>query len=249
MNTRKRQGGAGVPVEYGLFQLVSWRTILAAGIKDLGARMERFRPRVCGYRKLEKRERVPIDPLGNLGMYWLKLAHKYVSVGWARQLKEYELLPSDWAALRVLYKHGRKPLTSLAYALGMSKGGTSKLVARLIRQKLVRSKVGPTDRRCRIIGLRIPGERLAEELAAVEFSSDRESFRYLGGRKRRQLFETLRAVVRHARAATPRPTPPAEATDVWGFRGIMAAVVSLNPGHLDWLDKDTALFGPPAATD
>jgi DNA-binding MarR family transcriptional regulator len=137
-----------------------------------------------------------MEPLRNLGTYWLGRAQTHVSRKWAKLLKEYDLIPSEWAALREMYKPGRTSPTALAQVLGMSKGGASKLVNRLVRKKLARKTVSAFDRRYHAVGLRIRGEQLVRDLLILERTNEFKSFRGIYGSKRRALFEGLQRMVR-----------------------------------------------------
>jgi DNA-binding MarR family transcriptional regulator len=153
------------------------------------------RRRPSRHRRLKKRVRTALNPPRSLLSYWLKLADRHVSRRLNRELKEYGLIYSDWKALRELYKHARMSLGALAPAIGMSKGGASKLVARLVRKGLVRKKVGDPDRRNRLISLRMPGEQLTPHLECVEFNANYECYQKLGSKRHARLLETLERVV------------------------------------------------------
>jgi DNA-binding MarR family transcriptional regulator len=161
------------------------------------ARMERIfaRRRPSRHRRLKKRVRPALNPQRTLLSYWLKLADKHVSRKLNRELKAYGLIYSEWQALRELYQRPRMPLSSLAAAIGMSKGGASKLVARLMKKKLVRKKVCDEDRRNRLIGLRMPGESVTSCLDHLEHVATYECYRKLGRRRHAQLLKTLEWVV------------------------------------------------------
>jgi DNA-binding MarR family transcriptional regulator len=151
--------------------------------------------RVCGYRKLKRHPRPPIQQAETLTIHWLKRVERRVCGKLARELKELGLITSEWEALREMYKPDRTSPLALARALRMSKGGASKLIDRLVKKKLVRKKVAAFDRRCRVVGLTMKGEQLVPYLSLMEFSTDYEAFRRLGGKMHRKLLEALRAVI------------------------------------------------------
>jgi DNA-binding MarR family transcriptional regulator len=118
----------------------------------------------------------PITQAQWLCNYWLKQADRRVSRYFAKALKASGIIASEWAALRELYKPGRNSSVGLATAIGMTKGGASKLVDRLVRKGLVSRTVGELDRRCRPVGLTRRGKNLVWHLAMSEEDADREFF-------------------------------------------------------------------------
>ena len=73
----------------------------------------------------------PITQAQWLGSYWLKRADRRISTSFAVDLKAWGIIASEWAALREMYRPGRNSSLGLATAIGMTKGGASKLVDRL----------------------------------------------------------------------------------------------------------------------
>jgi DNA-binding MarR family transcriptional regulator len=118
----------------------------------------------------------PITQAQWLCNYWLKRADRRVSRCFAKELKAWGIIASEWAALRELYGPGRNSSLGLATAIGMTKGGASKLVDRLVRKGLASRTVGELDRRCRPVGLTRRGKNLVWHLAIHEEDTDREFF-------------------------------------------------------------------------
>jgi DNA-binding MarR family transcriptional regulator len=126
-----------------------------------------------------RRPRMTFEPITQaqwLCSYWLKRADRRVSTSLAVQLKAWGIIASEWAALREMYRPGRTSSVSLAPALGMTKGGASKLIDRLVKKRLVRKTVGELDRRCRPVGITRRGKNLVWELAIHEENTDRRFF-------------------------------------------------------------------------
>src|SRR5262249_50004451 len=133
--------------------VVSQETTSGADIHTHGGRMEstqepslkrrrrRRKRRVCGYRTLKRAPRMRLGAPTSFAMYWLKRAERQVSSRLARELKELNLIPSEWHALRAMYESARTSPLALARSLNMTKGGASKLICRLVKKKLVRKKV------------------------------------------------------------------------------------------------------------
>lgn len=152
---------------------------------------------------LNRHEHVPGTPAWHNLRSWVRLAEKRVARTWAVPLKTLGLLPSEWEALREIYKFRWTSTVAIAQAIGMTKGGASKLIDRLIKQSLVRKEVHEIDRRYRPIGLTLDGELLVSHLADIECECDHQTFRRLGNKRSRRLLEALKRL-----ALPPRPVIP-----------------------------------------
>jgi DNA-binding MarR family transcriptional regulator len=130
----------------------------------------------------------------SLCSYWLKRADRHASGSFARHLKAYALLASEWAAIRQLYKPNRMSPVEIGQAIGMTKGGASKLVDRLVKMGYAIKRVGEFDRRFRTVELTERGQALVPRIARFVDNNDREIF---GNRNRRR--RLLRALKRVAR--------------------------------------------------
>ena len=127
--------------------------------------------------------------------YWVKLAEARFSKHFAKMLEEWRLIPSEWAVLRELYRPGRRSPVELGQVIGMTKGGASKLVDRLVKKGLVRKEVSEFDRRFRGVELTEYGREWVPFLAELEKSLDREFFGKLRGGGRYRLTECLKRVL------------------------------------------------------
>jgi DNA-binding MarR family transcriptional regulator len=127
--------------------------------------------------------------------YWVRLAGTRFSENLAKMLEEWRLLPSEWAVLRELYGPGRRSPVELAKVIGMSKGGMSKLIDRLVKKELVRKDVSKFDRRVRAVGLTAYGKDWVESIASLEKDLDREFFGKLRGGGRYRLTEYLKRIL------------------------------------------------------
>ena len=127
--------------------------------------------------------------------YWVRLAGTRFSENLAKMLEEWRLLPSEWAVLREVYGPGRRSPVELAKVIGMSKGGMSKLIDRLVKRKLVRKDVSKFDRRFRAVGLTAYGKEWVEFIASLEKDLDREFFGKLRGGGRYRLTEYLKRIL------------------------------------------------------
>jgi DNA-binding MarR family transcriptional regulator len=136
----------------------------------------------------------PIGELQTFFSHWLNRAEAQVAKKFARQVKELGIIPSEWAALRHMYRPGRTCSLALAEAIGMSKGGASKLIGRLVKKGLATREVGELDRRCRPVGLTTMGKRLVPLLALLAQDNDSKFFGKLPKKIRHSLMKALRRV-------------------------------------------------------
>jgi DNA-binding MarR family transcriptional regulator len=124
--------------------------------------------------------------------YWLRLADTHYSEDLEPELKGCSIIASEWTALRELYRPGRLSPSDVARAIGMTKGGTSKLLDRLIQKGLVEKRIGHSDRRFRTVELTEDGRYLVQLLAFSEERADRRFFRRLRLSGRCQLLKGLK---------------------------------------------------------
>jgi DNA-binding MarR family transcriptional regulator len=118
----------------------------------------------------------PVTGAQWLCSYWLERAERRVSKSFGERLKAYGIIASEWSALREMYRPGRTSSLALAPAIGMTKGGASKLIGRLVKKRLARRTVGELDRRCRPVRITRRGKNLVWELAMYEEKTDRRFF-------------------------------------------------------------------------
>jgi DNA-binding MarR family transcriptional regulator len=123
--------------------------------------------------------------------YWLKLADTRFAATFSRELKEWGLIPSEWAALRELYRPTPLSPLDVGRALGMSKGGASKLIDRLVERGLVIKKVGEFDRRHRTVQLTPHGRSIVPSLAYSEVRVHGRFFRRLPAKGHKRLMDAL----------------------------------------------------------
>src|SRR6201991_2954397 len=118
----------------------------------------------------------PIRPARSHLNYWVRQTHQRFAKNFGQQLKEAGIIASEWAALRELYRPQRCSPVVLGQAIGMSMGGASKLVSRLVAKGLAVKETLDFDRRFRSVGLTKQGKGLVVFLASIEKDSDREFF-------------------------------------------------------------------------
>jgi len=124
--------------------------------------------------------------------FWVRLAHTRFAKRFKRDLREFRLIASEWAALRELYRPGRLSPVDIGRAIGMTKGGASKLVNRLVKKRLVIKEVGTYDRRFRTVQITLEGKYLVGFFGSREKTAEEEFFRFMQPDEQRQLLERLR---------------------------------------------------------
>jgi DNA-binding MarR family transcriptional regulator len=133
----------------------------------------------------------PIRPARSHLNYWLRHTHQRFAKNFGRLLQETAIIASEWAALRELYRPQRWSPVALGQAIGMSKGGASKLVSRLVAKGLAVKDSNESDRRFRAVGLTERGRKLVVFLASMENDTDRECFAPLGNGRRFRLMQYM----------------------------------------------------------
>jgi DNA-binding MarR family transcriptional regulator len=127
--------------------------------------------------------------------HWLRHTDARFSKELARGLKKWNLIASEWEALRQMYNPARTSPLAMARALAMTKGGASKLIDRLIKKGLVEKQVASSDRRCRAVGLTRAGKRLVPCLAKLVVNTERRFFDRLTTYGRHGLMDDLKVIV------------------------------------------------------
>jgi DNA-binding MarR family transcriptional regulator len=146
----------------------------------------------------------PITQAQSLCSYWVNRAERHVSSSFTRKLQACGIIASEWAALRQLYGPQRMSPVEIARAIGMTKGGGSKLVDRLVKKGLAKKAVGEFDRRFRTVELTERAEELVRNLARFVDRVETDLFGIL--RRPYRLLRVLKRVVQ---------TTPKERVDIW----------------------------------
>ncbi|MFL6602388.1 MAG: MarR family winged helix-turn-helix transcriptional regulator [Steroidobacteraceae bacterium] len=152
---------------------------------------------LTGARRRQSKPWKRITQVQSLCSYWLKGADRHVSNSFAGRLKACGLLASEWAAVRYLYGPLRRSPVEVGAAIGMTKGGASKLVDRLVKKGLAIKTVGEYDRRFRSVELTEAGRNLVPRFARFVDKTNREIFGNLN--RRRRLLRALKRVVHNPR--------------------------------------------------
>jgi DNA-binding MarR family transcriptional regulator len=132
--------------------------------------------------------------------YWVKRADVRFSKSFVKILRQSQLIASEWAVVRELYGPTNWAPVELGRMMGMSKGGMSKLIARLVKKGYVTKKKNATDHRFRNVRLTKQGRLRVPLIAAMEKSVDREFFAPLEGGGRHRLTQSLQRILTHCRS-------------------------------------------------
>jgi DNA-binding MarR family transcriptional regulator len=110
----------------------------------------------------------------------------------------------EWVALRLLLDQAEVAPSALARAMGMTRGGVTKLVDRLIAKGLVVRRAGAEDRRYQALALTREGRALVPALAALADRNDAEFFGHLKPAERAAIEAALQEIARrHAMETVP----------------------------------------------
>lgn len=157
--------------------------------------MERTMPR-SNARRTRKVHRPPIAERRSLVTYWLSMAGARFSSRLVNNLKKWNVIPSEWTALRQIYVRNYLSLVDVVRAVGITKGGASKLIARLVKKGWVAKSKSTFDKRFCTLALTDEGEGLVQFLSMVENHLEEEFAIGIRPKSRRRLQAILRKLVR-----------------------------------------------------
>jgi DNA-binding MarR family transcriptional regulator len=127
--------------------------------------------------------------------FWLRFVSNHVSHAFARRLLASDVTVVEWVVMREMFDVEETSPGVLAERIGMTRGGVSKLVDRLVSKKLVTRRERSDDRRFQSIALTPAGRRLIPQLAALADQNDEEFFRPLSAGERAALIATMKKLV------------------------------------------------------
>src|ERR1700690_2699870 len=99
--------------------------------------------------------------------FWLRFVSNHVSKAFARKLLASGVTVAEWVVMREMLDDEETSPGVLAERIGMTRGGVSKLVDRLVTKKLVTRRERTDDRRFQSIALTAEGRRLIPQLAEL----------------------------------------------------------------------------------
>ena len=141
----------------------------------------------------------PVLPVGGLKRhvgFWLRFVSNHVSHAFARKLLASGVTVAEWVLMREMFDGEEISPGVLAERIGMTRGGVSKLVDRLVSRKLIARRERGDDRRFQSIALTAAGRRLVPQLAALADKNDEEFFHPLSTSERAALMATMKKLVR-----------------------------------------------------
>jgi DNA-binding MarR family transcriptional regulator len=137
----------------------------------------------------------PLAPVHSNLNHWVKVADRGFARPFARLLGECGIIASEWSALRQLYGPQWRSPIELGRMIGLSKGGASKLISRLVSKDLVDKRTNESDRRFRSVGLTRRGQAMVEFLAPLEKDCNRQFFSRLGNTRSFRLKEWIKQLL------------------------------------------------------
>ena len=127
--------------------------------------------------------------------FWLHFVSNHVSLAFARKLHVSGVTVAEWVLMREMFDEDETSPGVLAERIGMTRGGVSKLVDRLVDKALVTRRERTDDRRFQSIALTAAGRRQLPQLAAMADENDEEFFHPLTARERAALIATMKKLV------------------------------------------------------
>jgi DNA-binding MarR family transcriptional regulator len=136
--------------------------------------------------------------------FWLRFVSSHVSQAFAVKLQASGVTVAEWVVMREMYDDEESSPSVLAERIGMTRGGVSKLVDRLVSKNLITRRERDDDRRFQSIALTAAGRRLVPRLAALADQNDEEFFHPLSAGERAALVATMKKLVQaHGLQAVP----------------------------------------------
>ena len=128
--------------------------------------------------------------------FWLRFVSNHVSHAFARKLLLSGVTVAEWVVMREMFDEEEISPGVVAERIGMTRGGVSKLVERLVGKELVTRQDRSDDRRFQSIALTAAGRRLLPRLAALADQNDEEFFHPLSARERAALVAAMKKLVK-----------------------------------------------------
>ncbi len=127
--------------------------------------------------------------------FWLRFVSNHVSQAFARKLQASGVTVAEWVVMREMFDDEEISPGVLAQRIGMTRGGVSKLVDRLVGKGLITRTDRTDDRRFQSVALTAAGRRLIPQLARLADQNDEEFFGPLSARERAALLASMKKLV------------------------------------------------------
>lgn len=128
--------------------------------------------------------------------FWLRFVSNHVSHAFARKLLASGVTVAEWVVLREMFDDDETSPGVVAERIGMTRGGVSKLVDRLVAKSLITRRERSDDRRYQNIALTSAGRRLVPRLAALADQNDEEFFHPLSAKEHAALIAAMKKLVK-----------------------------------------------------
>lgn len=127
--------------------------------------------------------------------FWLRFVSNHVSQAFSRKLQKSGVTVAEWVVMREMFDDRSTSPGAVAERIGMTRGGVSKLIDRLVGKELVTRTERTDDRRFQSIALTAVGRRLVPKLAARADENDEEFFGSLSAGERAALLVSMKKLV------------------------------------------------------
>ena len=127
--------------------------------------------------------------------FWLRFVSNHVSHAFAGKLLASGVTVAEWVVMREMFDNDETSPGALAERIGITRGGVSKLVDRLVSKQLIARRECSDDRRFQSIALTAAGRRLIPQLAALADQNDEQFFHPLLTRERAALIVMMKKLV------------------------------------------------------
>lgn len=127
--------------------------------------------------------------------FWLRFVSNHVSHAFARKLQARGVTVAEWVVMREMFDDEEISPGVVAERIGMTRGGVSKLVDRLVGKELITRTDRTDDRRFQSIALTSAGRRLIPRLAKLADENDEEFFGPLSDEERTALLSSMKKLV------------------------------------------------------
>ncbi|MGB6689233.1 MAG: MarR family winged helix-turn-helix transcriptional regulator [Terracidiphilus sp.] len=142
-----------------------------------------------------KKRDLAVSDLNKHAGFWLRFVSNHVTHAFARKLLTSGVTVAEWVVMREMFDDPETSPGVLAERIGITRGGVSKLVDRLVTRKLVTRRDRSDDRRFQSIALTAAGRQLIPKLAALADQNDEEFFHPLSAGERAVLIATMKKLV------------------------------------------------------
>ncbi len=127
--------------------------------------------------------------------FWLRFVSNHVSYAFARKLQASGVTVAEWVVMREMFDEKEISPGVVAERIGMTRGGVSKLVDKLVGKALITRTDRTDDRRFQSIALTAAGRRLIPQLAKLADENDEEFFGPLSEKERAALLASMKKLV------------------------------------------------------